>query len=45
VKTSTKKVAQEQGFEIVLQGEALYVSNDKYDITDKVKKAVESSKL
>ena len=45
VKASTKKVAQEQGFEIVLQGEALYVSNDKYDLTTKVKKAVENSKL
>ena len=44
VKDATKKVAQKNGFEIVLQGEALYIT-EKYDITKEVKKAVEESKL
>ena len=44
VKESTKKIAQKQGFEIVLQGEALYAAGN-YDITKEVKKTVEDSKL
>tara|TARA_B100001989_G_C24522847_1_gene456873 strand:- start:271 stop:786 length:516 start_codon:yes stop_codon:yes gene_type:complete len=44
VKDATKTVAKKQGFNIVLQGEALYVT-DQYDITKEVKRAVENSKL
>ena len=44
VKDATKTVAKKNGFDIVLQGEALYVT-PQYDITKDVKSAVESSKL
>ena len=44
VKDATKSVATKQGFDIVLQGEALYVT-PQYDITKEVKRAVENSKL
>ena len=44
VKDATKKVAEKNKFDIVLQGEALY-AKPQFDITSEVKKSVENSKL
>lgn len=40
VKTATEKIAKKNGFELVIQGEPLYVTA-KYDITSAVKKELE----
>lgn len=44
VKDATKEVAKKRGFDVVLQGEPLYIANNN-DITASVKKIVESKKL
>ena len=44
VKDATKEVAKKKGFDVVLQGEPLYIASNN-DITAPVKKIVESKKL